>query len=267
MLDKTAIVLLLALLLLVPDARGELQNAPGVFGTDDRVAVDSTVWPWLAIGLLQRKVGGACTATLVTENAVLTAAHCLFDRRGGRQLAPSEVQFLPGYRDGKGVAVALAQGFILSSPHGETTPTITNMRTDWALVVLSKPLAIRPVPLKSLPAKGGDHDPAIGQAVSRAGYSEDRHNRLSVDPSCHILHREPADRFLFTDCDTLKGDSGSPVLTQGPAGYQVVGVVSGLLEDDRGRPGVVVVHAGSILTALRKLNMSGVSLPGAEVSH
>ncbi|MGH7428910.1 MAG: trypsin-like serine peptidase, partial [Candidatus Methylomirabilaceae bacterium] len=212
------------------------EGAPGVFGDDGRVTVDSAVWPWQAIGLLQRKAGGACTATLISENAVLTAAHCLFDRRGGRQLAPSEVRFLAGYRDGKAVAAALAQGFILHSNHGQSAPTIKDMQTDWAIVVLRKPLLIRPLPLRALPSRTGNHDPAVGWAVARAGYSEDRPTALSVDPSCRVLHRDVADRFLFTDCDTLKGDSGSPLLAQGSDEPAVIGVVSGLLEDDRGRP-------------------------------
>src|SRR5262245_13573178 len=83
---------------IVVGAQEPVDRPTGIFGNDDRISVDSTVWPWSAIGLLQRKVGWACTATLVTENAVLTAAHCLFNRRSSRQLAPAEVRFLAGYR-------------------------------------------------------------------------------------------------------------------------------------------------------------------------
>ena len=89
------------------------------------------------------------------------------------------------------------------------------------------------------------------------GYSQDQLNHLTVDPSWHILNRDPGDRFLFTDCDTLKGDSGSPLLVQDAGGYQVIGVVSGIFQSKRGRAGTVIVSAGLILRALAKLKILG----------
>jgi protease YdgD len=120
------------------------------------------------------------------------------------------------------------------------------------------------VPLRLLPIQSSNRNPAIKQTVMRAGYSQDQINRLTVDPSCHIVYRDPSDRFLFTDCDTIKGDSGSPLLLQDASGYQVIGVVSGIFQSNRGRAGTVAVSANSILSALAKLKTLGISPPQPE---
>ena len=240
-------------------AYGDAAVAPGIIGKDDRVAVDSSAWPWRAIGLVRRKIGGACTGTLIAKNVVLTAAHCLFDQRSGRQLQAAELRFFAGYRNGQSIASSLGAGIVRTSDrHAQRAPTIKDMATDWALIVLRDQLPVRPIPLARLPSSGKPGSPDQ-TPVARAGYSEDRPTTLSVDPGCRILHRDPADRFLFTDCDTLKGDSGSPLLHGQGEATTVIGVTSGLITADNGRPGSVVVYVGSILPRL-----SGLKVPGTE---
>jgi len=241
---------------------GQTPPSSGIFGKDDRVAVDCTAWPWQAIGLVQRKIGGACTGTLIATNVVLTAGHCLFDQRSGRPLEAAEVRFLAGYRNGQFIASSLGAGIVRTSDrHGQRAPTINDMATDWALVVLRDPIPVRPIPLRPLPEGAGKPGSPGQVSVARAGYSEDRPTTLSVDPDCRILNRDPADRFLFTDCDTLKGDSGSPLLHGDGKAVTVVGVTSGLITADNGRPGSVVVYAGSILPRVSGLKVPGTGTP------
>lgn len=253
------IVLLLALAgqgHLLPSSAVAKPLARGIFGADDRIPADSHRWPWQAIGIVQRRIGGACTGTLIAPRVVLTAAHCTFDQRNGQPLQPSDLRFLASGRPRQNPQTpppAGIAGIVRTTPgHGQRNPTIRDMATDWALLVLRAPLPYRPIPLQSrrLPD---------GQTMARAGFSEG--DRLTLVPACRILHRDPAERFWFTDCDTLAGDSGSPVLAGHGNAVVVVGVTSGVITDDRGRAGSVVVPVSRFLARIRDLRIPGTNRP------
>ncbi|MFN5116790.1 MAG: hypothetical protein ACK5FE_04745, partial [Cyanobacteriota bacterium] len=78
---------------------------------------------------------GACP-----EKPVQLRAHCTFDQRNGQALQPADLRFLQSGQLGQKAPTPSPSGTAgivrISPDHGQRIPTIRNMATDWALVVL-----------------------------------------------------------------------------------------------------------------------------------
>jgi protease YdgD len=201
----------------VADVRPE--PIPGIIGNDDRKLLDSSIWPWHAIGRLNRTSGGFCTGTLVAPDRVLTARHCLENPRTGRQVQPDTIHFLAGYQRDRWLRHAVGRAFVLPELQaGEDGPEA--LATDWVLVVLENPLDVKPVPVLALP-----QGQTVGTRLSRAGYARDRPHLLSRHDGCAVLGHEG--NVLVHDCDATFGDSGSPLLVNRNDTTFLVGITTG----------------------------------------
>src|SRR5215213_6381006 len=65
-----------------------------------REAVDEQRYPWSAVGKLFNGTGVACSGVVISHDAILTAAHCLYNARLGRFIPAEELHFLVGYGTG-----------------------------------------------------------------------------------------------------------------------------------------------------------------------
>lgn len=148
-----------------------------------------------------------CTATLVTEDIILSGWHCI---EYYADLSQDIVFSLPNAQaDVKRTARHLADG--------------GGMHADWLLLKLNKPVSGRvasPIPVSTLNVV----EPGT-QALTLAGYSRDPGlgavgKWLSYDADCAILENEAY--RVATDCIAFKGSSGGPVVHE----HTIVGVVS-----------------------------------------
>ncbi|MEM7226723.1 MAG: trypsin-like serine protease [Pseudomonadota bacterium] len=216
---------------------------PGIIGSDDRVLLDPTAWPWTALGRVNREGGGFCTGTLVAPDLVLTAGHCLYDRRSGRRLSPDRLHFVAGYRRGEFLAHSVARDIRQPVAYDVEAPADAGkLANDWALLVLERPMDIEPIGVR--PVKG----PADA-ALLLAGYAQDRPHLLSLHEGCAVQTRAAGLPLFTHTCDAARGGSGAPLLVKTPDGFALVGLHVGVI-NAASRPEGLAVHAPAFLPAL-----------------
>ncbi|MBV5260414.1 trypsin-like serine protease [Synechococcus moorigangaii CMS01] len=190
------------------------------FGNDDRVMMDTAQFPWSVIGTIQADRGGTCTATLVAPNVIATAAHCIHSEG---QLYAGGV-FTTGFALPGGPRTARVVDHLIDeewdSQRFSQTDEIDG--TDWALLRLDQPLGdeLGHVGVLDIVADRSEREVQSAR-IWQAGYSWDTGSNLSGNEDCRILIAYPDDTISH-DCDTTRGDSGSPFMVYENGEWQII---------------------------------------------
>ncbi|GAB3109376.1 hypothetical protein GCM10027217_36020 [Pseudomaricurvus hydrocarbonicus] len=208
-----------------------------------RSVIDASKAPWNRIGSLSIAGRQFCTATLVADNLIITAAHCLWNAETSSWYPSQYIHFLAGYQRDTYSGHSTAKRL---HPNPEfnprSQPNTANLLQDWALVELQQPLG-KTLGAFNLHASLVSVADQTSYAVGLAGYRSDAAEAMSLDQHCQLLPRQtpPAttpqttspipssialpSNLLLNNCHGLQGDSGAPLLKQDAGGeWQLIGI-------------------------------------------
>lgn len=216
------------------DTQSETDIRTLFFGKDDRLPISDTASaPWDAIGQLETASGNLCSATLISPHLALTAGHCLLTPPGKPDKAIA-LRFVAGNNGSWRYDIHDIEGRVNPSlgkrlkPDGDgwIVPAAA-APYDFGLIILrNPPSGITPVPLFS--GSRSELTAALKESnrrVTQAGYPEDHLDTLYSHSNC-LITGWAQKTVLSHQCDTLPGDSGSPLLLKVDGQWQLIAVQS-----------------------------------------
>lgn len=175
---------------------------------------------WEAVGRIELGDRGFCTGSLIADDLVLTAAHCLYDKETGLPLEARSFRFLAGWRNGRAeayrnVTKAVAHPLYAYEP-GED---LANVGSDLALLQLDQPILLpQVVPFAT------DGAAVMGEEVGIVSYAQDRSEAPSLQEVCGIMAQRS--NLMVLTCAVEFGASGAPVFALRDGQARIVSVVS-----------------------------------------
>ncbi len=177
---------------------------------------------WEGVGRLDIQGKGFCTAALIRESLILTAAHCVYDDNG-RMIDTDRFSFNAGLRYGRSEA---SRGVTSLVPHPDyvhdgNEALADSVAVDIAVLKLDQPIRrsrVQPFRIASRPSNGDQ--------IGVVSYGRGRSETPSLQEVCSVHGQQ--DGVVIMSCDVDFGSSGSPVFMVRDGQPMIVSVVSAM---------------------------------------
>ncbi|KQB96965.1 trypsin [Loktanella sp. 1ANDIMAR09] len=179
---------------------------------------------WEAVGRLDIRGKGFCTAALIRDRLILTAAHCLYDLDGSL-VSPDRFSFQAGLRDGRAQATRAVTRAVAHpdySHSGDATDT-SGVAIDIAVLELDRPIRNTRILPYAIAQR-----PITGDQVGVVSYGRGREDAPSLQQVCDVLGRQTG--VIVMTCDVEYGSSGSPVFMMNDGETRIASVVSAMAQ-------------------------------------
>lgn len=246
-------LLVLGLLLLTGCAASRTPVAPTT-----PAAPAPTALPWTAsVGVLESQATGTkCTATLVQQDVIVTAAHCLGD--GGAAIAPS-FAFFPNEGAQPSFGSLRVTGVVaVTSQVSQGVHIAHAFVGDWALLRIEPaPAVLMPIPVVSLRYAQVQARIAAGDRFFSGGYGAVGTLHLTQHANCAPVdaaqyHVFLDDGLMATSCLVRPQDSGGPlILVDIVDRPHLIGVIAGIGQVKSQLPLGVGVESANFINYLK----------------
>ncbi|MEM9434748.1 MAG: trypsin-like serine protease [Pseudomonadota bacterium] len=202
---------------------------------------------WRGVGRINLGGIGFCTGTLIADDLVLTAAHCFFNKRTGKRIESSKVEFLAGLRSGRASAYRNVRRVILHPEYVyDGAQTYERYATDLALIELDRAIRDKAISPFETSQRG-----YFGQEVQVVSYAKDREDAPSIQETCHVIANKTS--VFVTSCDVDFGASGAPIFAIEDGIPRIMSVVSAKAEWQSKKVSIAAGledHLGTLLALL-----------------
>ena len=211
---------------------------------------------WEAVGRLDIRGKGFCTAALIRDRLILTAAHCLYDTDGSL-IPPERFEFHAGLRDGRAEA---SRGVSRAVAHPDYDYTLdatnaTEVAMDIAVLELDRPIRNSRMEPYRIAQR-----PITGDEVGVVSYGRGREEAPSLQEVCRVLGRQTG--VIVMTCDVAFGSSGAPVFMVVEGQTRIASVVSAMAKVDGEDVSLGTSLAGPLNALLSHFAALGPARPG-----
>lgn len=206
----------------------------------ERPSVDG--WPGFAVGKVNIRGGGFCTATLIGQDRALTAAHCLRDPAGRWYPAGRMMVEMAPHRDRRQGHAAVREIRAAPGLRWDPSGAPVDPALDWAVLELGgegdRDRRVRPVAMAS-PSERAALGP--GSQVVLVAYTAQRPYVATLAEGCTVRELRGRPRMLLHDCAASAAIAGAPVFLETAEGPVLLGIQVGTGSLDRQPVGVAAL--------------------------